>query len=265
MCSSKPLTFMNLSGYAVSGLRQFYQVEVADLLVVVDDVNSAIGPAAVRGASGSAGGHNGFKSLSSTWDRPVPRGCGSAWARRRRRDLADHVLARFDPDERPVDTEAIGAGGRRVGGVRPRRDRGRDEQVQCDGPKELVGDPTTRRTVNRRAPPESRRAPKLAPLPLARGHPLPPRSAECHQSRRSRHECARQYGLYIIRPDAPEEQVADLTRRSSRSSRSWAARSKKSENWGRRKLAYEIQHHRKATSSRSSVGGGGSDEGSTGG
>ena len=82
--------------------------EVADVLVVADDVNLPLGRLRAR-PGGSAGGHNGFKSVAqhlATDQFPRLRvGVGRGDDRR---DLADHVLARFDPDERPVIEEAIG-------------------------------------------------------------------------------------------------------------------------------------------------------------
>ena len=104
----KPLTFMNLSGQAVRALADFHKVEVADLLVIADDVNLPLGRLRAR-PGGSAGGHNGFKSVAQHLGTDqfarlrVGVGRGDD-----RRDLADHVLARFDPDERPVIEEAIG-------------------------------------------------------------------------------------------------------------------------------------------------------------
>jgi PTH1 family peptidyl-tRNA hydrolase len=96
----KPLTYMNLSGYAVSRMRQFFQVEPADVLVVVDEVALPLGRLRAR-ARGSAGGHNGLKSIVEqlgTTEFPRLRiGVGRGDARR---DLADHVLSTFDPEER---------------------------------------------------------------------------------------------------------------------------------------------------------------------
>ena len=63
MLFAKPLTFMNLSGQAVRALADFHKVEVADLLVVADDVNLPLGRLRAR-PGGSAGGHNGFKSVA---------------------------------------------------------------------------------------------------------------------------------------------------------------------------------------------------------
>jgi PTH1 family peptidyl-tRNA hydrolase len=96
----KPLTMMNLSGEAVAGLAGFYKVEASAILVVADDVNLALGRLRLR-ARGTAGGHNGFRSIIAclgTGEFPRLRvGVGRGDPRR---DLADHVLARFDDDER---------------------------------------------------------------------------------------------------------------------------------------------------------------------
>src|SRR5258707_13512240 len=57
---AKPLTFMNLSGSAVVGLLQFYKIDLADLLVIVDEAQLETGRVRIR-PDGSAGGHNGLK------------------------------------------------------------------------------------------------------------------------------------------------------------------------------------------------------------
>ena len=59
----KPLTFMNLSGRAVGELLRFYKVPVADLLITCDDVHLPLGRLRAR-AGGSAGGHNGLRSIA---------------------------------------------------------------------------------------------------------------------------------------------------------------------------------------------------------
>jgi len=59
---AKPLTFMNRSGEAIVGLLQFYKIEVPDLLVIVDEIQLEAGRIRLR-PSGSAGGHNGLKSI----------------------------------------------------------------------------------------------------------------------------------------------------------------------------------------------------------
>ena len=99
---AKPLTFMNLSGPAVLGLLQFYKIEIPDLLVVVDDVNLELGRLRAR-ARGSAGGHNGLTSVIDAFGTVefsrIRVGVGRGDARR---DLGDHVLAKFETSERAV-------------------------------------------------------------------------------------------------------------------------------------------------------------------
>ena len=58
----KPVTFMNLSGQAVSAALNFWKLELASMLVVVDDVEVKPGGLRLR-PHGSAGGHNGLKSI----------------------------------------------------------------------------------------------------------------------------------------------------------------------------------------------------------
>jgi len=94
----KPLTYMNLSGQAVGELSRYFKIEPVDLLIVVDEVQLPLGRLRAR-ARGSAGGHNGLKSviahLGDNYGR-LRLGVGRGDSRR---DLADHVLARFDKDE----------------------------------------------------------------------------------------------------------------------------------------------------------------------
>ena len=102
----KPLTFMNVSGDAVGALQRYFRIPVEDLLVVVDDVALPAGRLRVR-RSGSAGGHNGLKSII---------GClgTDGFARLRvgvgrgdpRRDLSDHVLSRVTGELRETLVEA---------------------------------------------------------------------------------------------------------------------------------------------------------------
>ena len=98
----KPQTFMNRSGAVLAPLRAIETFDpAADLLVLVDDVDFDVGRFKLRGA-GSAGGHNGLKSVEGTLRRQDyarlrigvgPRPMGQD-------DLADFVLDRFTPEER---------------------------------------------------------------------------------------------------------------------------------------------------------------------
>ena len=102
----KPLTFMNVSGDAVGALQRYFRVPVEDMLVVVDDVALPAGRLRVR-RSGSAGGHNGLKSIIACLGTDgfarlrVGVGRGDP-----RRDLADHVLSRVTGEARETLVEA---------------------------------------------------------------------------------------------------------------------------------------------------------------
>ena len=103
----KPLTFMNLSGVAAGQLMRYFKIDVPDLLVICDDVNLPLGRLRVR-AGGSDGGHNGLRSMADelgTMDYSRLRiGVGRG---DERRDLADHVLAGFAPEEQPGVNDAV--------------------------------------------------------------------------------------------------------------------------------------------------------------
>jgi len=102
----KPLTYMNRSGEAVAALARYYDIAAGDLLVVVDEVALPFARLRAR-PSGSAGGHNGLKSVIErlgTMEFPRLRlGVGRGDARR---DLADHVLSTFERGER-ADLESF--------------------------------------------------------------------------------------------------------------------------------------------------------------
>jgi peptidyl-tRNA hydrolase, PTH1 family len=105
----KPQTYMNRSGAALAPLRSLSGFDPsADLLVLVDDVALPVGRFRLRGA-GSAGGHNGLKSIEGALQRqdyarlrigvgPAPAGLG---------DLADFVLGPLEPEEHRAIEELL--------------------------------------------------------------------------------------------------------------------------------------------------------------
>ena len=95
----KPKTYMNESGRAVAAWLEWLKLTAADLLVVVDDVALPMGQVRLR-PEGSAGGHNGLKSIETHLgtDRYARLRCGvdavpPGWA------LERWVLSRFQPEE----------------------------------------------------------------------------------------------------------------------------------------------------------------------
>jgi peptidyl-tRNA hydrolase, PTH1 family len=100
----KPLTFMNRSGAALAPLRSVEGLDIArDLLVVVDDIALDVGRVRLRDA-GSAGGHNGLKSVEAALGtQEYSRLRIGVGAPPPAVDAADWVLSPFEPD----DEEAI--------------------------------------------------------------------------------------------------------------------------------------------------------------
>jgi PTH1 family peptidyl-tRNA hydrolase len=104
---AKPLTFMNLSGQAIAGLAGFYRIDPQDVFVVTDDVALPLGRLRAR-REGGAGGHNGLKSvIQHLGTQAFPRMRVGVGRGDGRRDLADHVLGRFEADERDTVSAAV--------------------------------------------------------------------------------------------------------------------------------------------------------------
>lgn len=104
----KPQTYMNLSGDSVAEMAQFYKIPPENIIVINDDISLDTGRIRVR-KKGSAGGHNGLKSIiyrlnSDAFPR-VKMGVGAP--KHEDYDLADFVLGRFTKEEIPVMEEAI--------------------------------------------------------------------------------------------------------------------------------------------------------------
>ena len=100
---AKPQTYMNLSGESVRALVDYYKIdEKQELIVIYDDISLDVGQLRIR-KKGSAGGHNGIKSILGFLGHDVfPRikvGVGDKPAGY---DLADYVLGRFTKEERVV-------------------------------------------------------------------------------------------------------------------------------------------------------------------
>tara|TARA_R110002096_G_scaffold33146_9_gene95898 strand:- start:69 stop:740 length:672 start_codon:yes stop_codon:yes gene_type:complete len=96
---AKPLTFMNISGNSVARLMKHHQLQAHQILIAYDDVDLPLGRLRFK-AGGSAGGHNGIKSIIEYLGTDVfPRlkiGIGSAGGREQ---MVDHVLGQFEEEE----------------------------------------------------------------------------------------------------------------------------------------------------------------------
>lgn len=105
---AKPTTFMNLSGESVRELVDYYKIDPeSELLVIYDDISLEPGKIRIR-KKGSAGGHNGIKSIiqhlgTQNFQR-IRIGVGK---KPKNWDLADYVLGTFSKDDRAVLDETL--------------------------------------------------------------------------------------------------------------------------------------------------------------
>ena len=118
----KPMTYMNNSGEAVSEIVKYYKIDPGkELIVISDDLNLDVGVLRIRG-KGSAGGHNGLKSIikcvgTEGFDR-VRIGVGKVPVGT---DVITHVLTRFSKADRAVVKESFIVAAKAV------------ESIICDG------------------------------------------------------------------------------------------------------------------------------------
>ena len=103
----KPLTYMNLSGESVRPLMDYFDIDVEDIIVIYDDLDLETGKLRLRG-KGSAGGHNGIKSLiqhlgTQEFNR-IRVGVNRPPVGMK---VADYVLSKFSKDDQIIVKEAI--------------------------------------------------------------------------------------------------------------------------------------------------------------
>lgn len=104
----KPTTFMNNSGEAIEAARAYYKIPYENVLVIYDDISLAPGKLRIR-RKGSAGGHNGMKSiiaLMGTEEFPrIKIGVGSKPSPDY--DLVKWVLGKFNEEQQKLEEDAI--------------------------------------------------------------------------------------------------------------------------------------------------------------
>jgi peptidyl-tRNA hydrolase, PTH1 family len=104
---AKPLTYMNRSGDSLREILSYYKLPPEQLLVIYDDIDLAVGQLRIRG-KGSAGGHNGMKSIvAGVGSEAFPRIRVGIGAKPPRMDLADYVLGHFPGEELPEIRDGI--------------------------------------------------------------------------------------------------------------------------------------------------------------
>ena len=101
----KPMTYMNLSGEAVVATLQFYKIDFENIIIIADDLDSRCGRVRLR-ADGSAGGHNGLKSIIEKTGRQDFKRIKIGIDRSPVIPVIDWVLTKFTSDEMPLIKEA---------------------------------------------------------------------------------------------------------------------------------------------------------------
>lgn len=106
---AKPQTYMNLSGESVRELVDYYKIEEeTELIVIYDDISLDVGQLRIR-KKGSAGGHNGIKSIINHLGHDVfPRIKMGVGEKPKEYDLADYVLGHFSKEERKIMNDSAG-------------------------------------------------------------------------------------------------------------------------------------------------------------
>ena len=110
----KPRAFMNESGPVVARVLREHHADHHDLILVYDDIDLPLGAVRVR-MKGSAGGHNGVRSVIATLGTPEIRRVKVGIGRSQHKAyVPDHVLTVFEPDELPVVDAAVAEAAQRV-------------------------------------------------------------------------------------------------------------------------------------------------------
>ena len=101
----KPTTYMNESGQAVRLLMDYYDIDLSDVLVVYDDMDMALGKIRLR-AKGSAGGHNGIKSIIANVGTPKFQRVRVGIEHPSQMTVVDYVLGHFN--DKQIENFKIG-------------------------------------------------------------------------------------------------------------------------------------------------------------
>ena len=103
----KPMTFMNLSGYAVRSFASFYKIQPKNILVIFDDMSLPLGSVRLR-AGGSAGGQNGMRNIiEQLGTQDIPRLRIGIGPRPASFEGKDFVLSKFSSQQAPLLKEAL--------------------------------------------------------------------------------------------------------------------------------------------------------------
>lgn len=102
----KPETFMNLSGKAVWQVIEYYNDQIEDFIIIYDDMDTALGQIRLK-KKGSAGGHNGIKSIISSLNSQEFDRLKIGIGQKSTDDVIAHVLGGFSKNEKTLLNESL--------------------------------------------------------------------------------------------------------------------------------------------------------------
>ena len=97
----KPLSYMNLSGEVVIRFKEFYKIDIKDILVISDDLDMEFGKIRLR-QNGSSGGHNGLKNIELHLHSSEYKRLKIGISNNKMIDTKDYVLGKFSEQEREI-------------------------------------------------------------------------------------------------------------------------------------------------------------------
>jgi len=97
----KPMTFMNISGKSVQAVKNFYKIELEDIVVIHDDIDLPFSALRFKNGGGH-GGHNGLRSIDEMIGKEYTRVRMGVGKPEYKSQVADYVLSNFSTDENKV-------------------------------------------------------------------------------------------------------------------------------------------------------------------
>ncbi|MDL2211872.1 aminoacyl-tRNA hydrolase [Erysipelotrichaceae bacterium OttesenSCG-928-M19] len=102
----KPLTYMNLSGEAVSQFVSYFKIAIEDILIIYDDMDTPLGKIKLR-KKGSSGGQNGMKNIINHLNTEDISRLKIGISKNKLYKTRDYVLSRFSVEEQPLIEQAL--------------------------------------------------------------------------------------------------------------------------------------------------------------
>ena len=102
----KPQKYMNLSGEVVGDFVRFFKIDISDILILYDDLDTPVGSMRLR-SQGSSGGHNGIKNIEQHLQTQKYNRIKFGISNNKMMDTKDYVLGRFSKEEQEVMNQTL--------------------------------------------------------------------------------------------------------------------------------------------------------------